>query len=130
MWISFGEGFILLFDITDKESFDIVKEKYLRIIKNKHNKEVPIVLVGNKIDLESERKVSFEEAERLAYSLKIQYIEVSAYHNLNCKEPFEILSKEILMFKKGKYKEYKKNIKKKRKIDVNHLPSLLKFINY
>ena len=115
MWIYFGKGFILLFDITNKESFDILKEKYQKIIKGKHRKEVPIVLVGNKVDLESERKVPFEEAARLAYSLKIQYIEASAFFNLNCKEPFEILSKEILMLWNGKYKEYKKNIKKKIK---------------
>ena len=82
------------------------------------------------MDLESERKVSFEEAARLAYSLKIQYIETSAFLNLKCQEPFEILTKEILMFRNGKkYQEYKKNIKIKRKIDANYLPSLLKFIN-
>ena len=115
MWIYFGKGFILLFDITNKESFDILKEKYQKIIKGKHRKEVPIVLVGNKVDLESERKVPFEEAARLAYSLKIQYIEASAFLNLNCKEPFEILTKEILILWNGKYKEYKKNIKKKIK---------------
>ena len=108
MWINFGEGFILLFDITNKESFDILKEKYHRIIKGKHNIEVPIVLVGNKIDLESERKVSFEEAAEFANSLKIQYIEVSAYQYFNCHKTFEILSLEILMFNKGKYIEYKK----------------------
>ena len=115
MWMYFGKGFILLFDITNKESFDILKEKYQKIIKGKHRKEVPIVLVGNKVDLESERKVPFEEAARLPYSLKIQYIEASAFLNLNCKEPFEILTKEILILWNGKYKEYKKNIKKKIK---------------
>ena len=129
-WINFGEGFILLFDITYKESFDILKEKYHRIIKGKHNIEVPIFLVGNKIDLESERKVSFEEAAEFTNSLKIQYIEVSAYQYFNCQKTFEILSLEILMFNKGKYIEYKKNIKKKRKNNINNLPSLLKFNNY
>ena len=127
MWIDFGEGFMLLFDITDKESFDILKKKYQRII---NKKEVPIVLVGNQMNLESERKISFEEAAEFAYSLKIQYIEISSYDYFNCHKPFEILCKEILMFREGKYQEYKSNIKKQRKDNTNKLPSLFKFINY
>ena len=137
MWISYGEGFILLFDINDKESFDILESKYNRILKGKHGIEVPIVLVGNRKDLEGERKVSSNEAARLAYSWGIEYIEANTKNNLNCKESFEILSKEILLFKKGKIKEYRKMIKKKgikinKNINENNLNkiALFKFINY
>ena len=137
MWISYGEGFILLFDINDKESFDILESKYNRILKGKHGIEVPIVLVGNRKDLEGERKVSSNEAARLAYSWGIEYIETNTKNNLNCKESFEILSKEILLFRKGKIKEYKKMIKKKGiKINKNineynlNKTALFKFINY
>ena len=44
----------------------------------------PIVLVGNIKDLNEERKVSFEEAASFSETMKIEYIEISSYNNLNC----------------------------------------------
>lgn len=108
MWISFGDGFLLVFDITDYESFEYIKGKYKRILMSKHGEKVPIILVGNKKELENKRKVSFEEAKKLADCWGIEYIETSAKENLNCYEVFEKLSKEIL-------KNYSKNKKKIRK---------------
>ena len=113
MWISFGEGFLLVFAINDKYSFDILNEKRKRILKTKHKDYVPMVLVGNKQDLDNnlylllysiyiilvryknERKVSYEEPKQLADSWGIEYIETSAKTNYNCKEAFEKLIIEI-----------------------------------
>ena len=75
MWISFGEGFLLVFAINDRESFELVKDKYHSIIKGKHGVKCPILLVGNKQDLENERKISFDEAKKLADEWGIEYIE-------------------------------------------------------
>ena len=109
MWISFGEGFLLVFDITNRESFEVLKGRYHRIVKGKHGEQVPIILVGNKKELEKQRKVSFEEANKLADSLGIEYIEISDKIKLNCKECFEKLSKAILISKLEKLKKKKKN---------------------
>ena len=109
-WIEFGEGFILLFNIDNKESFEYVKNKYNKIIILK--KEVPILLVGNIMDEKEERQVSFEDAADFAFSKKIEYIEISIQNNFNCEKPFEIIAKEILMKRSGQFKKYKKNIKK------------------
>ena len=141
MWISLGEGFLLVFSINEKESFELIQCKYHRILKRKHGIEVPIVLVGNRIDSEGEREVSFDEAAELAYSWGIEYTETCTKTNLNCKEPFEVIAKEILIFRKGKLKEYRKKLKKKgkKKIgelahkyipDYNKMVDLFKFINY
>ena len=46
MWISFGEGFLLVFAINDKVSFEQIKRKRERIIKGKHGDFVPMILVG------------------------------------------------------------------------------------
>ena len=73
MWISFGDGFLLLFAINDIESFEALKGKYNRIMKQKHNEKVPVVLVGNKIDLENERRVLYQEAKELANSWGAEY---------------------------------------------------------
>ena len=48
MWISFGEGFLLVFAINDKESFNLLKSKHDRVLKGKHGIKCPILLIGNK----------------------------------------------------------------------------------
>ena len=101
MWISFGEGFLLVFAINDKESFNLIKSKRDRILRGKHGVKYPILLVGNKQDLENERQVNYSEAKELADKWEIEYIETSAKTNFNCKEAFEMLAQKIVQ-KKGK----------------------------
>ena len=99
MWASFGEGFLLVFAINDKESFQCLNKKRERILKVKNGKFVPMILVGNKQDLSDERKVSYEEAKQLANSWGIEYIETSAKTKFNYKEPFEKISIKIVSTK-------------------------------
>jgi small GTP-binding protein len=103
MWINFGEGFLLVFAINDKESFELIKNKRDRILKGKHGESTPMVLVGNKFDLASERQVTYEEAKNLAAGWGIEYIETSAKTNHNVKEAFNSLALKIneLKSKKG-----------------------------
>ena len=98
-WISFGEGFLLVFAINDKESFSYIKGKHDRILKAKQGAKCPILLVGNKQDLEKERKVTYTEAKALADSWGIEYMETSAETNFNCKEAFEKLAEKIVKAK-------------------------------
>ena len=100
MWISFGEGFLLVFAINDKESFELIKGKHNRVLKGKHGQKCPIVLVGNKQDLDKERKVTMDEAKQLANGWGVEYIETSAKTNFNCKEAFEKLAQKIVEMKK------------------------------
>ena len=95
MWINFGEGFLLVFAINDSESFEKIKPKYERILKGKHGVKCPILLVGNKQDLENERKVPHADAKQLADSWGIEYIETSAKTNHNCKEAFEKIAAKV-----------------------------------
>ena len=99
MWISFGEGFLLVFAINDEESFQVIKSKYERVKKGKHNEKVPIVLVGNKIDLENERKVTNDAAKKVAQEWGVDYIETSARTAFNCREAFEKIAEKILEVK-------------------------------
>ena len=99
MWISFGEGFLLVFAINDKESFELLKGKHDRVLKGKHGAKCPILLVGNKQDLEQERKVQYSAAKALADSWGIEYMETSAKTNFNCKEAFEKLAQTIVKSK-------------------------------
>ena len=101
MWISFGDGFLLVFAINDKESFNLMKSKHDRILRGKHGVKYPTLLVGNKQDLENERQVNYSEAKEMADKWGIEYIETSAKTNFNCKEAFEMLAQKIVQ-KKGK----------------------------
>ena len=100
MWISFGEGFLLVFAINDAESFEIIKNKHERVLKGKRGVKFPMILVGNKQDLEKDRTVTYDEAKQLADSWGIEYIETSAKYNLNCKETFEKIVQNTVNFKK------------------------------
>ena len=95
MWINFGEGFLLVFAINDKTSYESLPKKRERIIKGKHGEIVPMLLVGNKQDLSDKREVQYDEAKKLAESWGIDYIETSAKTKFNCKEAFQALAKKI-----------------------------------
>ena len=97
--ISFGDGFLLVFAINDKSSFDMIPSKIERIIKQKHNKEYPMILVGNKQDLADNREVSYDEAKKLADFWNIDYIETSTTTNYNCDEIFDHLTEKIYEFR-------------------------------
>ena len=60
------------------------------------NKEIIIVLVGNKIDLEENRKVSTEEAQKFAEENKINFLETSALNGNNIEEIFNNSAKELV----------------------------------
>ncbi|KAH8100861.1 P-loop containing nucleoside triphosphate hydrolase protein [Cristinia sonorae] len=77
-----GDGFLVIYSVTSKESFDAIP-RYLDLIKkhNPHPDAVPIVLVANKCDsyLLSARQVTPEEGERFAQTMNLAgYIETSA----------------------------------------------------
>jgi GTPase KRas protein len=80
-WINFAEGFLLVFAINDKESFESLVKRRDRILKLKKGQNSPIVLVGNKCDLANQRKVTQEEANELARQWNAKYIETSAAVN-------------------------------------------------
>ena len=94
-WISFGEGFLLVFAINDKKSFDSIKEIYNRLKRRTEIYLHKLILVGNKKDLENERKVTYSEAKSQADEWNIEYIETSTKTDFNCKKAFENLARTI-----------------------------------
>ena len=95
MSIAFAEGFLLVFSINNKFSFDFLSKIRDKILKEKKGNFVPMVLVGNKHDLSNERKINYEKAKQLADSWGFEYIETSVNNNYNCKEAFEKLILKI-----------------------------------
>ncbi|KAM9294205.1 ras-related and estrogen-regulated growth inhibitor isoform 2-T2 [Gastrophryne carolinensis] len=73
-----GDGFIMVYDITDRGSFqDVVLIKNL-LDDVKKPKNVTFILIGNKVDLNHCRQVSTEEGEKLAAELACAFYECSA----------------------------------------------------
>ena len=106
-WVQYSDGFLLIFAINDLSTFDIVKKRYNKIITMKGN-QIPIILIGNKKDLDNERKVSFKDAKNFANENKIQYYETSALNDeMNeCKNILLEITKKIFA------KKFKNNTNK------------------
>ena len=62
-------GFVLAYDITDRESFDSIQDIMSEIEQNNFSDNIPRVLIGLKADLEEKRVVSFEEGKEKADSI-------------------------------------------------------------
>ena len=87
-------GVIIVYDITDKESFDNIKQ-WLFEVDQWCGDNVSILIVGNKSDLADRREVSYEEASSFAEELQIEYIETSAKNATNIDEAFHRMAKTI-----------------------------------
>jgi small GTP-binding protein len=105
-----GDGFVLVFSVIDRKTFEEINEFYEQILRVKDTDAFPMVLVGNKCDLESERVISQEEAKNFAKELKIPYLEASAKMRKNVDECFYELVREVRKTKKttGKNDQPKK----------------------
>ncbi|KAK5978388.1 M-Ras [Trichostrongylus colubriformis] len=73
-----GRGFLLVYSVTERKSFDEAAKLYRQVLRVKDCTEYPVLLVANKIDLTNQRVVSEAEGRSLAASLKLPYIETSA----------------------------------------------------
>lgn len=127
-----GEGFMCVFSISEHESFAaisdfryfyikikfqfniiyIIREQILRV---KGDEPIPMILVGNKADLDHDRKVKFEEALALAQQWSIPYMETSAKLYTNVDECYYSLLKAISQSKEAQLEQGRLKTKKKRK---------------
>jgi GTPase KRas protein len=90
-----GEGFLLVYSITSRQSFEEIMTFQQQILRVKDKDYFPIIVVGNKCDLESERQVSRQEGESLARSFGCRFIETSAKSRINVDNAFYDLVREI-----------------------------------
>jgi len=88
LYMKNGEGFVLMYSITSKSSFNDLNERREQILHVKGSEYVPIVLVGNKCDLDDQRQVSKDQGEQLAQRWGCRFYETSAKEKINVEEPF------------------------------------------
>lgn len=92
-----GEGFLLVFSITSLSSLSELEELREQIIRIKEDENVPLVIVGNKSDLEEDRAVSRSRAFSLSQQWdNAPYYETSARRRANVDEAFVDLCRQII----------------------------------
>lgn len=110
-----GQGFMLVYAITARESFEELikfREQIFRVKEDGGAASIPMVLIGNKSDLETERQVSTNEGQLLAQSWGIPFLETSARKRVNIDQSFFELVREIRRYNVAKEGSKKKTAKR------------------
>lgn len=100
-----GEGFLLVYSVTSRNSFEELITYYQQIQRVKDVEYIPVVVVGNKSDLETERQVSFDEGASLAKQLNAPFLETSAKQAINVEDAFYTLVR-LVRDDGGQYNKY------------------------
>ncbi|XP_063306613.1 ras-related protein Rab-44 [Pelobates fuscus] len=98
-----ADGIVIMYDVTSKDSFNAARY-WLNCIKEKTEEDIVILLIGNKIDCDSERKVAPEQGEQLAHEYKLLFTECSASSGINITEALRQLARSLKA-----HEEYMKN---------------------
>ena len=125
-----ADGCLLVYDIINKESFDSIKNTYIPKLKEKCKQNMQIVLIGNKLDLDYDRKVTYDEGSKLALNNNFHFKETSCVDNVNVNKAFQTIigkskferknAKDVLAktqsikIRKSKTNNGNKSIKKKK----------------
>jgi len=87
-------GAMLVYDITKRQSFDHIP-RWLEELRGHADKNIVIILIGNKTDLEDQRVVPTEDAKEFAENEGLFFLETSALESTNVEEAFSTVLTEI-----------------------------------
>ena len=109
------DGVLFVYDVTNKDSFANIKNW----IKDTENvsKEIKGVIIGNKIDLVNERKISKEDLEEIGRKYRMPVLEVSVKNIINVNESFDLIIDEL--FKNKSKEQIKEKYLRKKKNDLS-----------
>jgi small GTP-binding protein len=100
-----SEAILLIFDLTNRITFNSIKNWYHDVMKNmeKHHHQMVGYIFGNKSDLTEVRKVKLVEALALAKELNLKYIETSALTGKNVEYAFYDIAETVVKLRLNKY---------------------------
>ncbi|XP_018332313.1 ras-related protein Rap1 [Agrilus planipennis] len=113
LYMKNGQGFVLVYSITAQSTFNDLQDLREQILRVKDTDDVPMVLVGNKCDLEEERVVGKEHGVNLSRQFNCAFMETSAKAKTNVNDIFYDLVRQI-----NKKSPEKKQKQKKKSICV------------
>jgi len=107
LYMKQGQGFLLVFSICNMNSFYELSELREQIVRIKDDDDVPLVIVGNKSDMEEDRAVPRARPFQLAQSWgQKPYYETSARRRVNVDEAFVNLCRQIMQKDTGRHQLY------------------------
>lgn len=95
LYMKNGQGFVLVYSITAQSTFNDLQDLREQILRVKDKDDVPMVLVGNKMDLEAERVVGKEQGSNLARHFNCAFMETSAKAKIHVNDVFYDLVRQI-----------------------------------
>ena len=105
-----AKGSLLVYDITNPKSFENL-DKWLSDLKTNAEEKISIVLLGNKSDLEGERKITLEQGKEKAEFYKLAFMETSALNGNNIEKAFNELITDV-------YKNHHELFEKQAKVEI------------
>ncbi|RLV89842.1 GTP-binding protein rhb1 [Spathaspora sp. JA1] len=88
-------GYLLVYSVTSRQSFELIEFIRDKILNSIGNEDLPMILVGNKCDLNLQRQVATKEGQELADKFKCKFVETSVKDNVNVNIAFEGLIDDI-----------------------------------
>lgn len=93
--LRYANAFMVVYDVTHMDSFSHA-ENWIEKIRRDYPSDMPIMLIGNKCDLLSERKIWTEDVKEFAEQKNLMFYEVSAKEGINIEEVFAKLSRQLI----------------------------------
>lgn len=100
-YIRTGLGFLIVYSVASRSSFEAVTNFRDQVLRVKDEDHYPMIILGNKCDLENEREVPVAEGRELAKQLGVPFLETSAKARINVEEAFYEVVREIRKFNAG-----------------------------
>jgi len=95
-----GEGFILVYSITSRQSFEEIQVFQQQILRVKDKDYFPIIVVGNFCSKDQEREVSIQEGQHLAHQFACPFIEADSRQGINAEKAFHDMIREIRRYER------------------------------
>ncbi|EAA13245.4 ras-related protein Rap-2a [Anopheles maculipalpis] len=105
LYIKNGHGFIVMYSLTNHQTFQDIASMRNVISRVKGSQPAPILLVANKLDLDCQREVSTAEGNALAEQWDCPFIEASAKDRINVNEVFATVVREMNMTSEKRQKK-------------------------
>lgn len=133
-----ADCFLLVYDITDKQSFNDCKSFFSSKIEENCKKKYKILILGNKMDLKDKREISYEKGASLAINNDYSFMESSCVSNENVFNAFQTLleitnmgqirEREKVNKEEMQNKKIRDTDKFEEKIEI--FPKIMEFLNY